>query len=102
MANGSLEDLFEVHERESIDELFEEAFRDLKECRSLAVMKARKASTPAKEIDSRGLVPQGEGGTVVRIPWRQVHQASPEAGSPGFPGGRFTRLPPFLIQLADE
>ena len=40
-------------------------------------MKARKASTPAKEIDSRGLVPQGEGGTVVRIPRRQVHQASP-------------------------
>ena len=40
-------------------------------------MKAGKAYTPANEIDNRGLVPQGEGGTVVRIPQRQVHQACP-------------------------
>ena len=94
MTDGSLEDLFELDQRESIEDLFEDAFRDLRECqRSLDLMKAGKAPTPASK-DLRGLVPQGEGGDVVRIPRRQVHQAclyplyqcgkdSPEAVSPG-------------------
>ena len=78
MVDGSLEELFEVHKKESIDKLFEEAFKDLRECqRSLDSMKAGKASTPASRNDSRGLVLQGKGGTVVRIPRRQVHQACP-------------------------
>ena len=73
---SSLEDLFEVEENETIDDLFEEAFRDLEACRrSLDAMKSGKASTPALKDFDRGLVPQGEGGNVVRIPRRQVHQA---------------------------
>ena len=60
MADGSLEELLEVHERESIDELFEEAFKDLRECqKSPDKMKAGKISTPTSRTVSRGLVPQG-------------------------------------------
>ena len=78
MANGSLEDLFEVQDKESIEDLFKDAFKNLNECRrSLDNMRAGKASTPASDTDIKGLVPQGEGGTVVRIPRRQVHQVCP-------------------------
>ena len=81
MADVSLEELFEVQEREFIDDLFEEAFEDLHQCqRSLDMMRAGKAATPASRNDiysSRGLVPQGEGGNVVRIPRRQVCQTCP-------------------------
>ena len=60
MADGSLEELLEVHEKESIDELFEEVFKDLSECqKSPDKMKAGKTSTPTSRTVSRGLVPQG-------------------------------------------
>lgn len=60
MVDGSLEELFEVHDRESIEELFEEDFKDLKECqRSLDNMKAWKASTPASRNYSWVWCPRG-------------------------------------------
>lgn len=78
MAEVSLEELFEVRDQESIDDLFEETFKDLRICqKSLDMMRAGKAATPASGNVNRGLVPQGEGGTVVRIPRRQVHQTCP-------------------------
>ena len=78
MSEVSLEELFEVHDKESIDDLFEETFKDLRQCqRRLDTIRAGKAATPASGNVNRGLVPQGEGGTVVRIPRRQVHQTCP-------------------------
>ena len=78
MANGSLKRPFDIHVRDFGYEPSETAFRNFRECqRRLENMEAGKASTPASRDDSRGLVPQGEGGTVVRNPQGQVHQAWP-------------------------
>ena len=35
MADGSLEELLEVHKSESIEELFAEVFKDLRECKKV-------------------------------------------------------------------
>ena len=81
---SKVENLFNFNERESIDNLFNEVFKDLAECRrSLDLMRAGKASTPADEVLATGLVPKGEGGNVVR-----------------FPGSRITRPVPIYFPMA--
>ena len=53
-----LENLFDCSERESIDDWFHEAFKDLAECRKgLDKLHAGKASTPDSETVSMGLAP---------------------------------------------
>ena len=74
--NELVVDLFKVRDKESMDDLFKEAFRDLEQCqRSLDAMRAAKASSPANKEFSRGLVSQQEGGVVVRIHRKKDHQA---------------------------
>ena len=58
--------LFEFKEKESIDDLFNDAFKDLAECqKSWDRMRAGKASTPTIETSTTGLVLEGEGGHIV-------------------------------------
>ena len=63
--NDSMTDLFE---ETSMEDLFRDAFANLEKCQaSLDRCGAAKASTPAAETITRGLVPQGERGNEVRV-----------------------------------
>ena len=68
--NDLMSDLFEDDEA-SMEELFKAAFDDLDRCQATVERcgrgSAAKAFTPAAQTMARGLVPQGEGGSEVRV-----------------------------------
>ena len=83
MVDGSLEQLLEVHERESIEELLAKAFKDLRECqKSLDSMKAGKASTPPAELSVGSGAPGGERNSEYRCqhrnPWTKANWPLPK------------------------
>ena len=75
-----LANLLDFNEKESIV-LPNRTFKDMAERqKSLDKMRAGQASTPTIELHTTGLVPEGEGGNVVR-----------------FPGNRITRLASIIL-----